>query len=685
MAQFTGNVNLLIAAPMLQDLLVDKDGTPMAAGTITCYHDNSRTTLKNWYYQTGAPGSYTYTALPNPLTLSAAGTISDLNGVDTIPFFYPYGEVNDTVKDPYYITIVNFDQTNQITRENFPFVAPSSGTASTVNAFTNLITNNGFWRNIQPNTVNSTPISVNLNTILSLATGANLYNAKVAPSQHDGFRYHDTQFFKNNLNATDTATFLPFPLNNTQPIVNVTANVPEYYLNHQSNANGTSGETTKYYQFPIALHVNSLANVPFTFSIQGQDKGSGGTGTNVITISILQDTGTGTTSPVPFVIGSITLNSSWTQYTFTDIFPPTSGLTLGAGADDALYLLVEIPINVTCDINFTKPSIYLTTNIVPTYDYQTYDSVNAIISSPRAGDVRITTNPFYSSANQWLYGWVPMNDGVIGLNAMMVVSTTTQVGYVRANADTWQLFNLLWGLAQPFDSGSNFNSICQMYSNTGTALVATNFGSTAYADFSANKALQLTKMFGRTIMGGIPHTALQPFYQLQSVGVVASNSGGNILFTPTSIVGFWQGLPLYVLISTGGSFPSNISPNAIYYVTNISGSTFQLSTTYAGAIAGTGLVPWGGSGGSNVSVNFNYPGSTVGEYAHTQQISELAAHNHNATRGNFTEIVITRGTIGVTPGGSFIFVADSTTATTGSSAPFNIVQPTTFYNILMKL
>ena len=94
------NVDLLIAAPVLQDYLTDKDGTPMAGGTITCYQDNSRTTLKNWYYQSGTPGNYTYIRLPNPLTLSAAGTICDINGVDTIPFFYPYSELDEAVVEP---------------------------------------------------------------------------------------------------------------------------------------------------------------------------------------------------------------------------------------------------------------------------------------------------------------------------------------------------------------------------------------------------------------------------------------------------------------------------------------------------------------------------------------------------------------------------------------------------------
>ena len=51
------NPALLIAAPVLQNYLVNKDdGLPMANGVVTMYRDNSRTTLKNWYYQSGSPG-----------------------------------------------------------------------------------------------------------------------------------------------------------------------------------------------------------------------------------------------------------------------------------------------------------------------------------------------------------------------------------------------------------------------------------------------------------------------------------------------------------------------------------------------------------------------------------------------------------------------------------------------------
>ena len=169
------NPDLLIAAPVLQDLLVDKTGLAMAGGTITMYHDNSRTTLKNWYYQSGSPPGYTYIKLPNPLTLSAAGTICDINGVDTIPFYYPYDEEDETINDPYYVTIVNYARTNQITRENFPYNRANTAPLIMTETLQNLIVNNGFWRNALPNYINSpSTVSIVLSTpFLALNTDGN--------------------------------------------------------------------------------------------------------------------------------------------------------------------------------------------------------------------------------------------------------------------------------------------------------------------------------------------------------------------------------------------------------------------------------------------------------------------------------------------------------------------------------
>lgn len=675
MIVFEGDLNLLVAAPMLQDSFVDKDGSPMSGGTITCYHDNSRTTLKNWYYQTGSGGSYLYIALPNPLTLSAAGTITDINGVDTIPFFYPYDLANNNEADPYYITIVNYERTNQITRENFPFIPPQGAVTETVNTFNNLIINPGFWRNIQPNTVNVTPYtSVTLNSIMTQNTSLdNKYVCTVAPSQHDGFRFQDIEFIKNNLSGTDVVTFTPFPLGSSQPISNNI--VPEYYVNHACNSPGT-GETIKCYQFPISLHVNTLANVPFTFSIQAQNAGGTNVGQNAITIFIYQDTGSGGTPVAPIELEQFVLNPGWDLYTATGVFPSTAGLNLGLGADDALYLQVQMPLNTVCTINFTKPSIYLTQGILPTNNFQTYDQVDTVINSARTGDLRISINSFYNSVQKWLYGWLPMDDGSIG-NALSNAST-------RANADSWPLYNMLWQLGKPYDTGIPFNPISQMFSSANAHI---NYGSSAISDFNANNGLQLTYMFGRVLMGTVPINALLPGSGTMPV-TVSNPSAAILLFTQAfpNDQYIYQGAP--ITFTTTGTFPGNIVGNYVYYVTNIASggaNTFQVALHYSNAISGI-AVTYSSSGTGTLTMRLNPTGSDSGEYAHAQTESEMAPHNHPGSVDSWTGFSTLNGTVGsprtyaVGGGNTPIAIASD-----GGGVAANVVQPGTFYNILIKL
>ncbi len=648
------NTDLLIASPTLQDALVDKTGIPMAAGTITCYQDNSRTTLKNWFYQSGTPGNYTYIPLPNPLTLSAAGTICDINGVDTIPFFYPYDEQNDTTFEPYYITIVNYNQTNQITRANFPFVAePGAAPVTGSEDLENYIINNGFWRNIG---------SINLTNVTATT---------VAPSQHDGFSMPDIMFIKNTTGGGDTCTFEQFPLTDTPILVGDIT--PEFYINHTCTSG--AGESQKCYQFPISLHVNTLASVPFTVTIQAQNASS--TTASAITLQILQFTGTGTVSPLPSVIAQtpLVLTTAWAKYTLTDVFPPTAGLTLGQGEDDALYLQVQMPLGVAFDINFTKPSIYLSSTEIPVNNFQTYDQVDTIINSPRTGDIRTSINAFYP------YGWLPMNNGVIGLSVSGVVPLTVYPGYTRGNGDVWPLYNLIWTLAKPFDTGNTYNPISLMYSNTASVLALTNYGASAYADFIANNALALTRSFGAVMMGTVPASAIMTNYAQQNQPVTVANSGGILAFTGTSTGNLWQGAPITFNFTSGGSLPGNITANTIYYMTNIVEATFNVATTYSNSIAGTPVVMYATTIGSNVVINFNPTGAEIGEYGHTQAISELPSHSHNLTGRTGTATSSAGGTgIGlVSTGGATV------TQSTGSGASFNLVEPGVFYNIFIKM
>lgn len=675
MSTFTGNVNKLVAAPILQDIFVDKDGTPMSAGTVTCYHDNSRSTLKNWYYQTGTPGAYTYTTLPNPLTLSAAGTICDINGVDTIPFFYPWSETDENIADPYYITIVNFPNTNQITRANFPFQGSGSGPVISTEAnLNNAIINSGFWRNIAPNQTTNTPLATITYNSGNMPTpsGGTIPAIIVAPSQHDGFRMPDIQFQKTNFSGSDVATFVPFPLGISQPIANNI--VPEYYINHVSGAG--SGVTEKCYQFPISLHVNTLANVPFTFTMMAQNDPMSGTitgGGNVINIFILQDTGTGGT---PVAIGpalaSFTLNNTWTLYTAVGNFPSTAGLNLGTGGDDALYLQVELPLNVACGINFTSPSIYLTQNgIIPSNNFRTYDQVDAIINSWRTGDMR-------TSLNSWYYfGWVPMNNGTIGNS----LSNAT----ARANTDTWQLYNLIWNACAPFSASGagTTNPLAQMYTSTGTPVgYGPNISAptTAYQDFSANKQLTLTIAMGHVILGTVPLAAVlaaTPTLTGYKSVVTASSSSG-VLFT-TAASNFLNLFSGNTVTFSGTTTLVNVASNIIYYVIPVTTTSFRIATTFANALAGTAISYTGAETGT-VTAYLQQTASLEGEYGHTQSVSELASHSHTITAW-------LQAGANASPAKSNLVAPSSTLSTdpTGSSAPFNVTQPGTFYNMFIKL
>jgi len=639
------NPKLLIAAPMLQDSFVDKDGSPMAGGIITCYQDNSRTTLKNWYYQSSnfadAEGNYTFSRLPNPLTLSSAGTICDSNGVDTIPFFYPYSELDETVSQPYYITIVNHAQTNQITRPNFPYNVIANSVTSNALSVDNYIINNVFWRNIGSASLTSTT------------------QLTVAPSQHDGFQYPDIVFRKNVTGAVDTVTFTKFAQSNTQTLTGDIT--PEFYLNHTCSGAG-SGELQKCYQFPISLHLDTLNAVTYTVTIQAQNAGGTSTGENVIELLIFQDTGTGTTAPVPFPITSITLNPAWTKYEFTGVFPGTSGLTLGNGGDDAYYLQVQVPLNSTCNINFTKPSIYLTTDI-PTNSFATYDEIDAIINSPRTGDIRTSLNSFQP------YGWVHMNNGTIG--------SASSNGTARANQDTWQLFNLIWTLFSAYNHTTT-NVLAQMVTSGGANVA---YGASAIADFTANKAITLSQTMGRVLLGTVPSFDQQ--LTSFSTVITGSNSGGNLLITTSNNVVFYNGMPIYFIQNTG-TLPSNLALNTVYYVSGFNGTnTFNVSTTYANAINSV-VLAFTTTGTPTNSVVSSLPNMTTGEYSHTQLPGELATHTHtiaNAPNSFFSNT----GGAGLNAGATANTAVAITLNTAGSSVPFNIVQPAIYMNMFMKL
>jgi hypothetical protein len=615
------NTSLLIAAPMLQDYFVDNvTAQAMSDGVITCYQDDNRTTFKNWYYQTGSPGNYTYIPLDNPLTLTAQGTIADANGNDTIPFFYPYSETDNLTLQPYYITVVDSNGQQQFTRQNFPFVskAPVNTEVATLE---NYIINNNFWRNIG---------SLN---------AANVLNQVVAPSQHDSFNNPDIRYIKNVTGATETITFSKFLLGDDPLIGDIT---PEFYIDHNCTAL-QAGETQKVYQIPISLHVKTLENVPFTVTVQAQNV----SGNNTMSLYIYQYLGTGVTSPQPFLIDTLTLNNSWKKYIIPFTFPTAAGAALSATGDDALYLQIGMPLSAIFNTNFTLPSIYLSTT-VPTNSFATYDQVDSIISSPRTGDVRYSMNTFNP------FGWVRA-DGTIGGTG----SNATYHG-----ADGWPLFNLFW---QQYNNtqynGASYLSILDSGGSSST------WGASAAADWNANKQISFPLSIGQAPMGA--STVSTP-------SQITSINTGTFTITVASAAGYFNGVPV-MFTNTGGALPTGITANTIYYATAVSGNTFQICSSYANFL--TGVVVGISSSGTGTNTAFaNIAGTVTGQYQHVQLTTELASHTHSSSLGGFIG-----PTGGVAGGSGTTWNSVPTTTATGSSAPFNVTQPSTFYNVFFKL
>ncbi len=612
----TINTDLLIAAPMLQDYLVDKDtGFPLANGQVSLYIDNQRSFFKNWYYQTGAPGAYTWIPLDNPLNLSSVGTIQDPNGNDVIPFYYPFDETNQNVAQPYYITVYSVDSNGnpavlQFTRENFPF-QPSNFSPTVQNpTWRNYILNNVYWRNI--GALNCTNVTAQV----------------IAPSQHEGYTNGDIQFLKSTTGATDNLAFLPMTEVLDDDIT------PEYYLNMECS--GTqAGETVKCIQYPISLHVATLSNVPATVVFQGQNVA--GSTNNYVDLYIYQYLGTGALSqPAPILIQRVVLGNTFQKFSIPFIFPDASGLTLGLGGDDALFLRVQYPLSALFEVNHTKPQIYLSTD-VPDNDFDTYDQIESIINSPRTGDYKTSLNSFQP------FGYVIVNDGNIGDAAS---SATT-----RANIDTWPLYNMLW-------SGVNDTF----------APVSTGRGANAYADFTANKTIGLPKALGR-VLQGLPTSSTFTYDHTTS------------LLTVTDATLYYPGSPV-ILTNTGGALPAAFSGGVVYYVIPVSGTTFKLASTYANALAGTAVAAGADNGSGTNTVSFALGGS-YGQASHIQLVAELASHNHTFGSGAQSVFGTSGGSAGTSTGTDFHAFAN--TDSTGSSAPFNVIQPSTYGYVFLKL
>jgi hypothetical protein len=475
-------------------------------------------------------------AYPNPI-------VFDMNGTNP-PIYWEFDP--DSPDDTYYIYVENAQGLQLWSAENFfPGGGGGGGDTMTYLPLTNYINNNQFIDNTG---TSSTPI----------ANG----NLLLAPSNHQGFTPAslnpvigtygavgpDIRLVTNTgiaVPPTDTISFPTFALNNSPMFPSDVS--PVNYIRYTCTGAAT-GEAYKSIQFPITQKVYNLSNQLMTFSFWGAVTASP-VNVQVYTRQYYGSSPSATPEGITTRVAQgspITLTTTWTQHFINFTMPTVSGNSLGTpGAttdDDAVYMQLDLPLNAVCDVLIAKHKLYIGT-LTNTSEFQDYDNINSINSTPRCGDIKTSLT---SSAPP---GWVAMNDGSIG----NVGSGAT----TRANQDTFQLYKTIW------DAVSNPSS-------NAYAPVSGSLGASAVADFLANKTLTLPLSLGRAMAGAGNGAGLTP-------RPLGSNAGGETTAL-TNINQVPAHVHTYVLTTdTGGAGLGAVSSsNAIVNTvtnTGVQGST----------------------------------------------------------------------------------------------------------------
>lgn len=246
------------------------------------------------------------------------------------------------------------------------------------------------------------------------------------------------------------------------------------------------------------------------------------------------------------------------------------------------------------------------------------------------GDVKLSMK---STADT---GWVLMNDGTIGNSGCST----------RSNADTQALYLLLW------------NNLTDQW-----APVSTGRGASAAADFAANKCIRLPRATGRALAGlGTPTVT-------ESISGAAS---GNALTVASNNTTWITGMQ----VTVSGSGYTGLT-NGTWYIVRASSTTVQFATTLANAQNGTVATI---SGTSSATLTWTGTtraiGETGGEEAHAMSSTELLAHTHANGFAAYSTAAA---------GGSPSLGSASNTTSTGGNAAMNILQPSLFLTVMIKL
>lgn len=644
-------------SPNLQEYFVDKTtGLPLSGGSVVYYVDNARSDLKPVYQLSGQPGSYDFTVLPNPLTLSGVGTTLNGSGADTRVYYYPYDA--DGNLELYYIEVFDSQGNPQLQRQAWPNLSSSSGNTNYVY---NFIRNSSWY---------------------SWNNGTDFKNVGEGSTSFTDFIIPDWAYQQNDSTQTIEISQGKFAAGQS-----VIPGNPPFYLIYNNTSSG-SGLGTQNYFLQTYNSVQTLSGSTVSASVWINSNFAG-----LFSMTLSQYFGTGGTPHSTVITSVITVPvmtvGAWTLYTGTVALPSINTFNIGTMGDDQLLLALNMPLNQTCTINIGPMRLEQSSAVsvgveMSNDDLQKETNYTGLYPAWTTGDVKFTINDTAGP------GWLMMDNGTVG----KVGSNATHTGL-----SYYALFTMLWN-----NIGSN--AYTPIFTSAG---ILSTFGATADQDWNAGKQIQLTLTLGRALAGANPTGSadFQSYISPQSSQVNVGSNYIQLIDSSQIYVG------TAVQFTSTGTLPGGISASTTYYCLpspGLSANSIQLCTTLAQAISGTANVTITSVGTGTAQLTMGVfdqvhnLGSMLGEDAHALIPAELAGHLHANTAvstvhlaGSDTAIVQnnpgTAGPVFASPTGGGIDLNNTITVTTAITAVANTpantkhnnIQPTTYLNCMIKL